>query len=157
MSCSKTSEWFFQFCVCVWGGEGGEESIGWWWPAPRLTSVQFYNRITERVYHIICTDHHQSTDEVSVLAGISHGSCHRGSDDAVHHIKVCAQTSECWSKTAATWCLLWHQSLCPHLWVLIKSSNNLMFALTSKCMLPMTPTFFQMSLQVIKPGSMPTI
>ena len=58
----------------------------------------------ERVRQIIREDRRRTIDEVSMLVGIIHGTCHKilTEDLKMRRIKVRAQTPECRPKTATT-------------------------------------------------------
>ena len=88
----------------------------------------------ERVRQII-HEGRRTIDEVSMLVGISHGTCH----------KILADN---WKMRRIT------SKFVPRL--LTKTSSDLMFAWTSKKMLLTTPAFFRMSLRVTKPEFTPT-
>ena len=90
--------------------------------------------IIERVCQIIRKDRRGTIDEVTMLVGISHGTCHKilTEDLKMRRVasRVRAQTPECRPKTAT--------------------------ACTSEKMPLTTPAFFGMSLRVKKPGFTPT-
>ena len=60
----------------------------------------------EKVRQIIREDRRRTIDEVSMLVGIRHGTCHknfnRRFEDATCRIKVHAQNPECRPKTTTT-------------------------------------------------------
>ena len=86
----------------------------------------------ERVRQIIREDRRRTIDEVSMLVGNRHGTCH---NILTEDMKM--------------------QSSCPDSWVSTKNSNDLTFAWTSVKMPLTTPAFFRMSLRVTKPGFTP--
>ena len=87
----------------------------------------------ERVRQIIHENRRRTTDEVSMLVGISHGTCHKilREDLKMRHV-----TSK----------------FVPRLLSVDQKSNDLVFAWTSKKVPLTTPAFFRMSLWVMKPG-----
>ena len=91
----------------------------------------------QRMRQIIREDRRRNIYEVSMLVGISHGTCHK---ILTEDLKMDMS----------------HQSSCPDSWVSTKNSNDLTFAWTSKKMPLMTLAFFRMSLQVMKHGFTPT-
>ena len=77
----------------------------------------------ERVYHIICEDRRHTIAEVSMLVGISHGTCHK---ILTEDLKMRCVTSK----------------FVPRLLSVNQKQQRLDFAWTSKKMLLTTPAFF---------------
>jgi len=116
MGRSQTFQWFSRFKASRTSIDDDECS-----GQPVSSSTP---EMTDRVRQIIREDRRHTIDEVSMLVGISHGTCH---------------------KILKIWrCDVSHQSSCPGSGVATKNSNDLTFAWTSKKMLLMTPAFFQM-------------
>ena len=85
---------------------------------------------------IIHEDHHHTTDEVSMLVGISHGTCEK---ILTEDLKMQHATSK----------------FVPRLLSVNQKQHDLTFAWTSKKMLLTNQAFFRMSLRVTKPGFTP--
>jgi len=69
MGCSQTFQWSSQFKAGRTSIDDDERS-----GQPVSSSMP---EMTERVRQIICEDHRHTTDEVSMLVEISHGTCHK--------------------------------------------------------------------------------
>ena len=95
MGRSQTLQWFSRFKAGRTSTDDDELSGR---PVSSLTP-----EMIERVHQIIREDRRRTIDEVSMLVGISHGTCHKIlTEDATCRIKVRAQTPECRPKTATT-------------------------------------------------------
>ena len=94
---SQTFQWFSRFKKGIISTDDNERSF-----RPVSSSTP---EMIERVRQIIREDRRLTIDEVSMLVGISHGTCHKiltRFEDATCRIKVRAQTPECRPKTATT-------------------------------------------------------
>ena len=97
MGLSQTFQWFSRFKAGRTSNDDDERS-----GQPVTSSTP---EMIERVRQIICEDRRRTIDEVSMLVGISHGTCqnvNRRFEDATGCIKVRAQNPEYRPKTAMT-------------------------------------------------------
>ena len=67
--CSQTFQWFSRFKA---GRTSTDDDEGSGRPVSSSTP-----QMIERVHQIICEDRRLTIDEVSMLVGISHGTCHK--------------------------------------------------------------------------------
>ena len=128
MGRSQTFQWFSRFKAGRTLTDDDEHS-----GQPVSSSTP---EMIETVRQIIREDHRRTIDEVSMLVGISHGTCHK---ILTEDLKMQCVASR----------------FVPRLLSVDKNSNELTFAWTSKKMPLMTPAFLRMSLRVMKPGFTP--
>ena len=98
MGRSQTFQWFSRFKAGRTSSDDDERS-----GRPVSSSTP---EMIERVHQIIREDRRRTIDEVSMLVGTSHGTCHKNFNRRFEYatclIKVRAQTPECRTKTATT-------------------------------------------------------
>jgi len=97
MGHSQTFQWFSQFQAGRTSTDDDERS-----GQPVCSSMP---EMINTVRQIIHEDRHRTIDEVSMLVGIGHGTCHKiliEDEDETCRIKVHAQTPDCRPKTATT-------------------------------------------------------
>ena len=131
MGRSQTFQWFTRF-------KAGRRSID-----DERSGRPVYSstpEMIERELQIIREDRRRTIDEFSMLVGISHGTCHKILTEDLKMRRVASK-------------------FVPRLLSVDQKQQRLdvCLDLKKKKMLPTTPAFFRMSLQVAKPGFTPTI
>jgi len=126
---SQTFQWFSRFKAGRNSTDDDERS-----GRPVSTSTP---EMIESVRQIIREDHRRTIDDVSMLVGISHGTCHKNLTEDLKMRRVAS-------------------NVVPRLLRVDKNSHDLTFAWNSKKMPLTTPAFFRMSSRVKKPGFTPT-